>query len=235
MKERPILFSAQMIRAILDGRKTMTRRIVKPQPGERWCEVGDVYLTKDSLWPLINTAAPGGYQVSRLRCPYGQVGDRLWTRETWWQRGEWLDKTGSYPDGPSDDPRDYKWSGWAPNGPEFVKNCVSYETPDADELQHGKWRKLPSIYMPRWASRINLEIASVRAERLQDISEDNARAEGVERDSEPCDHVRQGCDDIGCLGPGYRSGFGILWDQINGKRAPWSSNPLVWVIEFVKV
>jgi hypothetical protein len=86
--------------------------------------------------------------------------------------------------------------------------------------------------MPRWASRITLEVTEVRVQRLQEISEKDAKAEGVPRDTEPCDHIRHACADIGCMGPTYRSSFCELWGQINGERAPWASNPWVWAITF---
>lgn len=165
MKERPIIFSGPMVRAILDGRKTQTRRIVKPQPlavaapfhpeprgGNRW-----VWMARDD--------APGySYATADFRCPCGAPGDRLWVRETW-----------------------------------AVSHAVDHmrpsELPKSSDIVYypgtqsiGGLMRRPSIHMPRWASRITLEIVSVRVE--------------------------------------------MLWDSINAKRAPWSSNPWVWVIEF---
>ncbi|EPG5928010.1 hypothetical protein L4P45_006753, partial [Pseudomonas aeruginosa] len=98
------------------------------------------------------------------------------------------------------------------------------------ELDQARWR--PSIHMPRWASRILLEITSVRVERLQDISEEQALAEGVR--GEPCDHARQACSDIGCWGDTAKGAFGFLWEQLNGAGA-WQANPWVWVVEFKRV
>ncbi len=168
MSEKPILFSGEMIRAVLDGRKTQTRRVVKPQP------VG--------LW-----AAPG-----KSRCPYGQPGGRLWVRETF------------YPE------RSHR-------GP------VSYRAtwPRDDDPPDGGWK--PSIFMPRWASRITLEIVSVRVEQVQDISEDDARAEGVD-------------DGTGQTRPLHPYWFRALWDSINSKRGyGWEKNPWVWVVAFRRV
>ena len=96
-----------------------------------------------------------------------------------------------------------------------------------------KWKR--PLYMRRSESRITLEIVSVRVERVQDISEEDARAEGVPRDTEPCDHVRQSCADIGCMGRTHRASFASIWEAINGKRAPWTVNPFVWVLGFRRV
>ena len=94
------------------------------------------------------------------------------------------------------------------------------------------YRWTPSIHMPRWASRILLEVVSVRVERLHDCSEADALAEGVK--GEPCDHIRLSCDEIGCCGPTAKGMYAALWDQINGAGA-WAANPWVWVIEFKRV
>lgn len=98
------------------------------------------------------------------------------------------------------------------------------------ELDQARWR--PSIHMPRWASRILLEITAVRVERLQDISEEQALAEGVR--GEPCDHARQACADIGCWGDTAKGAFGFLWESLNGEGS-WAANPWVWVVEFKRV
>lgn len=182
MKERPILFSTPMVRAILSDQKTQTRRVKK---GPAVCHVG---------------------------C----TGDRLWVRETWklWEgdsfstHGEPLD-----PDvivGPL-----------SRFGEEYLQSRpIEYF---ADSCGDGPWR--PSILMPRWASRINLEIVAVSLEKLQDISEADAKAEGVK----PVPFCSAGRP----TGNEHIEGFEILWDEINAKRGhSWDSNPLVWVIEF---
>lgn len=166
MKERPILFSAPMVKAILSGTKTQTRRIVKPQQ-----------------FPLGTCVA----------CPYGTVGDRLWVRETWLQ----------------------------------VPAGIAFRADGGDHYGAGgklKWR--PSIFMPRAASRITLEVTGVRVERLQGISEDDAEAEGVA--AEP---HNGSCVDRRCFVKAYAS----LWDSLNAKRSPWSSNPWVWVLSFRRI
>ena len=149
MKERPILFSGPMVRAILDGRKTMTRRIVKQQADNGgYCQSLD---PDKGVWLVHN----GG----SIRCPYGQPGDRLWVRETW-----------------------SAWTGGMTSCGEERAPQIEYKATSQSE---GPWR--PSIFMPRWASRILLEITDVRVERLNDISEEDAIAEGF--DLKLCENV----------------------------------------------
>ena len=195
MIEKPILFSGEMVKAILDGRKTQTRRIVSLLP--HW--VGD--LTHDDLerggfWNAwTGTEHQWQYGDERLRQNY-QVGGRLWVRETWRVFGG----------------RQYEYQQHQPS----VLYRADFDLFD----EKGAWR--PSIFMPRWASRITLEITGVRVERLQEISEDDALAEGV-KPLLPVADVR------------YRPAFQNLWGKINGKRAPWASDPWVWVVEFKRV
>lgn len=207
MEERPILFSSEMVKAILDGRKTQTRRVVKPQPE---LIAGDWFYRKRNM--SYSMPNQGELETELLgiwdACPYGFVGGQLWVRETWkaeahplagarirYLAGGEKDVTGIAKDNPS----------------------IKYTH------KHG-WR--PSIHMPRWASRITLVITGVRVERAQDISEDDAEAEGIhllglpkeERYSHPRKHI---------------VAFQALWDLINQKRGySWASNPWVWVIEF---
>jgi hypothetical protein len=240
MKERPIIFSGPMVRAILEGRKTQTRRVIKPQPpqeydvaieseghpGEWLFWIDDYADTMTVHWP-----------DKPIKCPYGQPGEtRLWVRETWCP---------------------------VAGGPLMVQPAIAYKadcsmTP-VDNLQDGwtvynadlpelwKWR--PSIFMPRWASRITLELTGVRAERVQDISNDDAWCEGA------CNSPEYNC----------RAYFKELWDSINAKRKPrhirrrppkgkpidqyeekhyaqrepspysWDANPWVFVLEFKRV
>lgn len=191
-RERPILFNDQMVRAILEGRKTVTRRAVK-----------------DTGFYAIDAAIHGNEVALRerealsTRCPYGQPGDRLWVREAWAQINV----------------------AQAPG-----ETWVVYRECDNRTDYGGPWK--PSIHMRRRDSRILLEITAVRVERLQDISEEQALAEGVR--GEPCDHARQACSDIGCWGDTAKGAFGFLWEQLNGAGA-WQANPWVWVIEFKRV
>ncbi len=189
MKERPILFSAPMVRAILAGTKTQTRRIVSPQPDR----------AVDGIpW----TAAPGARS-------YGVPSDRLWVRETFA-----LEDCGE--DGERVIWRADRAARW-----DVDVTAPPFYLPSAFEPLGG-WR--PSIFMPRAASRIDLEIEAVRIERLQDITENDARAEGVT----VCTHVDLHAHT-------FARSFACLWDTINGKRAPWASTPWVWVITFKRV
>lgn len=191
---KPMLFSTDMVRAILEDRKTVTRRVVKPQPDGR-----PVPMTKDSCWPGY-FAIQGTEKVVRL--PY-QPGDILWVRETWAEM---------------------------PYG--FVYR-VDGEEPDGWDCDD-HWR--PSIHMPRGAARIFLRVTGVRVERLQEITEDGAKAEGAEK-SYPYTDPETGktvfvLDEKGT----YRSGFSQIWDRTIKQKdrlsCCWESTPWVWVIEF---
>jgi len=207
MKERPILFTGPMVRAILGGSKTQTRRIVKPQP-ELWAPIGAILNVQGGF--VDSVGAP-------IACPYGQPGDLLWVRETWledpeddgtWHYTQYMGCKGSPL---SDIPRKFQ----------KPEHCIYREGWDGHDLV---WR--PSIHMPRWASRILLEIASVRVERLQGISEADARAEGVTIEDR---HMRGYC--AGELLPPSIRAYRDLWESINGAGS-WEANPFVWVVEF---
>jgi len=210
MKERPILFSAPMIRAILEGRKTMTRRVIKGKYA-------------DPVSGLDKT-------FTRMHCIYGQPGDRLWTRETW-QYTDWTEDGYPYIAYAADNKvlmREYP-EDWTNRVEDIWAKLSLPENYDIDrKASDRKWR--PSIFMPRWASRMNLEITSIRVERLNDISEGDARAEGIANggclecgNDEPC-----GCDNPS---PDARDAFINLWGSINGHDS-WLENPWVWVVEF---
>jgi hypothetical protein len=205
VKERPILFSAPMVRAILEGRKTVTRRIFKHRTVERSDGFVDVYSGPDiDSW--IGTFRPGGMFTS----PYGEPGDRLWVRETWCRR--W-DETRS------------DWDG-------FYYRADGVDVLDRDDHSKSPWR--PSIHMSREASRITLRVTSIRVERLQAITEEGAKAEGAAWRIDVGGDLHGPFADI--EGPiGYREHFRDLWDQINGARASWDSNPWVWVVGFERV
>jgi hypothetical protein len=232
-RERPILFSSPMVRAILAGRKTQTRRILGWKPREdglnlafSGLELGFYCSDSPASGYVLRSRGAGSCWNDRTHpahCPHGATGDRLWVRETHacFHVGEGLDRA--------------------------VPECVAYRATCRDDgsfdfvntrgevmgLRVTKWT--PSIFMPRWASRITLEITEIRVQRLQEISDEDAKAEGIERDTEPCDHTRLSCEEIKCLGPTHRSTFCELWDLINGKRAAWASNPWVWAITFRRV
>lgn len=231
MKERPILFNAEMVRAILDGRKVVTRRIMKPQPvgvsGKEWPD-------EDRWgWPFSAGRTMVDMREVASCCPYGVPGDRLWVRETW-RYGDWTEDGMPWIDYCADGHRalcEHVAEDWT----ERVSAAWAELSDPASTRIDGKasdrrWR--PSIFMPRWASRITLEVTAVRVERLQEIAEDDARAEGVDRYAASCDHARFSCDEIDCLGQTYRASFAGLWDSINGDHASWASNPWVWVVEF---
>ena len=235
IKERPILFSAPMVRAILEGRKTVTRRAMKIQPDE------DASVTVESYNVAVTNrhgeqvAGPMVFGAwwrdgeSGCKCPYGQPGDRLWVREAWASI-----RIAQAPD--------QEW--------------VVYRESDNRTDYGGPWK--PGIHMFRRDSRILLEITAVRAERLQDISEEQAKAEGCffTDYGRKCGHTGKGWTDVGscpapdsthqqldgwmwekttsheqCLGSA-RNAFGNLWTFTGGD---WGANPWVWVVEFKRV
>lgn len=199
MKERPILFSGEMVRAILAGQKTMTRRVVRFNDSHRIQLHGKQWHIEDT--DVVN------------RCPFGIPGDRLWVRETFVLTQ--FDKPVYKAD--STDKDGYFWSSIAAD-PKGVK-----------------WR--PSIFMPRWASRITLEITNVRVERLDEITDDDAIKEGVERVGKTRDGFSPLYKNyfVDCPDRSAKYSFSTLWRKINGKKYPWESNPWVWVIEFKKI
>ena len=197
MKERPILFSAPIVRAILEGRKTMTRRAVKfnnmlGEP-EGWCH----------NLKLVNEFV-GDYT---RYCPYGVPGDRLWARETF-----------GYPEQNCE------------NGIVYRATDSSWDEAATKNTKTMIWK--PSIFMPRRASRITLEVTGVRVERLHAITEEDAVREGVERAqyaaAPHCPGWRDYLGDIVLRSP--RRSFETLWSKING-RDSWDANPWVWVVE----
>lgn len=203
MKERPILFSASMVRAILDDRMSMTRRVMKPQPRAEndGTDMGWRYYQPNSkIVYAFRVDEPIDFPLAVLyACPYGCVGDRLWVRETF------DDMHGSviYRANPEDA------DGFPPCG---SKTC--------------HWRS--PIHMPRALSRITLEITGVRVERVQDISEEDARHEGVERGR--WTELATGASSV------YAGSFQQLWDEINAKRGyGWAANPWVWAVSFRRV
>jgi hypothetical protein len=211
IKEKPILFSSPMVRAILAGTKTQTRRIVKPPSGPH--TIDEVVSTPDSLAAFI-----------RSRCPYGEVGDRLWVRET--LRGVIDTKI----------------------DPEETMPIAAYVADGAHIWTKDKFRvpwkwtntSIPSIHMPRWASRLTLEITGIRVERLNDISREDAIAEGIEQWPAHYPGASVNWKLYGWLekhkqcSPDPRLSYETLWESING-HGSWSCNPWVWVVEFKRV
>ncbi|WP_249554197.1 hypothetical protein [Shewanella sp. 8A] len=216
MKQRPIIFNTEMVRAILDGRKTQTRRPMNPQPepdtetskGGYWfpCRAFQSMVhvedLKDPLWRGMASDA----------CPICSVGDQLYVRETWYQKGHYC-----MPMWDGADLDDAFWS--------RTKQAKYFASDRIKKVSHkfGEdfWRKRPSIHMPRWAARIILEVTDIRVERVQDISERDAWAEGFE-----------GYDDDVTGGKNGYSEFCEAWESIYGQQSIEQSNPWVWVIEF---
>jgi len=231
MRERPILFSAPMIRAILDGRKTVTRRIVKPQPPtveavHARSGSGYSWITPDR--ERIHHHRPAGpvWAVRELMgcepqllCPYGQPGDRLWVKERW--RPSVAHSHGAGECDCGDVNVEYRADGEVRF---FRDDSIPFEWTMPKAAARGD---VTPLFMPRWASRITLEVTGVRVERLQDISEDQAKAEGVEPINEP-NELRW---------PHYAPhgvAFAALWEQINGAGS-WDANPWVWAVEFKRI
>ena len=223
VKERPILFSTPMVQALIDGRKTQTRRVIKPQPQtipqvpmplNDFCKEME-RLTKEGNG-MIHTSGAGKGLAFPL-CPYGQPGDLLWVREKHYPR---FVKGGI--------------EGFKRHYPELHPWIYFASEPDYDTRGHG-WK--PSIHMPKSAARIWLQVTGVRVERLQDIHEDDARAEGIEYQNRinggawKCYKDTAGIskDLLFCIDPS--SSFRSLWSSINGPGS-WELNPWVWVVEF---
>lgn len=214
MKERPIIFTGESVRAILAGSKTQTRRILKPQGSRVWpakCAAGIPYWKTD--------VAHSHGQETGLVPKFGLPGDRLWVRESF---GVWA-RTDPTPSGQPCDPQII----YRTNDPGYW--------PDAEDRRAmtEPWLWRSPIYMPRRLSRLILEIVSVRVERLQDISEDDAKAEGI---AEPAPVHGSWCDPArGREGHwSYRKPFAKAWDALHGKGA-WEANPWVFVIGFKRI
>jgi hypothetical protein len=234
MKERPILFNAGMVRAILDGRKTQTRRIMKLQPSEsfspdvaKWYEPtaidknGEMYPGK----PIFGVADKYG-EDEGYKSPLGQPGDRLWVRETWGVVSHAFDDNGSIipwtPDRPATPIHEMPFGNGYYTGHIIYRSDggFTWSANDDGDGERTAWH--PSIHMPRKASRIDLLITGVRVERLQSISNIDALAEG-------------------CLNSSFMPGgrfpnenFAWRWQSIYGDES-WNANPWVWVIEFERV
>lgn len=241
IKERPILFSAPMVRAILEGRKTVTRRAINPQPK---LTDGSGFSWKGYLYGAGSDSVETARNFARPCSPYGQPGDRIWVRESFWHAGDWVatypeDDTGSW----SGTRRvHYRADGEPPNEPNHhypsgLKNG-SFSAAAPAKL----WRARPSIHMPRWASRILLEITAVRVERLQDGEGETAHdsryiAEGINRihhgDGQHYYHAFKNEPGLGNWVDPFDA-WRELWVEVNGADS-WNANPWVWVVEFQRV
>ena len=242
MNEKPILFNSEMVRAILDGRKTQTRRVVKPQPNHLSPVTPHLRPNGEYTWVLAETGMGSGVTTDGFKCPYGRVGDCLWVRETWSITTN-INRLSPWPNRPHklDDPPNK-------NSAVIYRADGKWQWTDEDGgmTDRSYWR--PSIHMPRWASRITLEITDVRVERLQDISDGDAAREGVPpnwcgplngwspEEHRYLDIKHIDLDDDIDEAPYFltaREAFVSLWDSFNAKRGySWGSNPWVWVYEF---
>lgn len=219
MTERGMIFNAEMVRAILAGRKTQTRRPIKWKQ-TRFTEIGE--REDGSKWPWSEDAEHA-FDFWHP-CPFGSVGDRIWVRETFQGPLFDFDLMDSY----CKDSTPFEKSEFCVYKADGVPAPEFY---DADDELHCCWR--PSIHMPRWASRILLEITDVRVERLNAISEEDARAEGI---------IDGGClncgepEPCGCANPDpdATDAFAYLWQSIYGQEN-WNANPWVWVISFKRI
>ncbi len=241
MKERPILFSSPMVKAILAGTKTQTRRVMKPQP-----QLGEYSATGHEGCPWWAwTIYPDDNRRERAffwkdgaepglsgECPYGQPGDQLWVRETFKQVASGQIKNGY------GEVR-YSWAYKANSETRWAdRPTIIHDLTGQPETGPMQFRELPwksPIHMPRRASRITLEITQVRCQRLQDISGQDADAEGAPQLAcygPGCPDGPNGCNQRGCFGA--REWYGELWNKINGTGS-WEANPWVWTITFKRV
>jgi len=232
VKERPIPFNGEMVRAVLEGRKTQTRRVINPR-GKHLIEA----VTNDKNIPFVifgcncDECRSNNDHMFGMNCPYGQPGDRLWVKETWADIADQKQKA-----------RDTaaRWPYGDVTLPEDDGVNLYYKADHEGKKMLFKWRS--GRYMPRLASRINLEITGIRVERVQEISDEDACSEGYK----PSDFYRE--LDKACLTSKNARMFGhkvdtpskgwfrFLWDQINEKRGHgWESNPWVWVVEFKRI
>ena len=222
--ERPILFCGSMVRAIIDGRKTQTRRVIKPP--RKAFEFNSVFRgVGDGMWHIADIDQPMGepaecWNETEITCPYGEPGDRLWVKETW---------------AILDGNRHFQGSVERAEDLFIARRGNIHWKADALTPNIGPWR--PSIFMPRWASRIILEIVNIRAEKIQCISDADAIANGIERIGgaaclNPWTNYLKGKPGemkYNCSSP--RRSFQTLWDSINKTRGyKWEANPWVWVI-----
>ncbi|MEA4737955.1 hypothetical protein VBP95_24565 [Klebsiella pneumoniae] len=234
MKERGMIFNGEMVRAILDGRKTQTRRIIAPQPADD-IERG-IFPNPEVIGWKSSRRHKHGSTTAHF-CHYGKPGDRIWVRETWGVVSHAFSDDGLMidwvPDRPATAIHEMPFGNGYYSGYAIYAADGDFTWGDDDGYEDGRSCWKPSIHMPRAASRILLEITDVRAERLNTISEEDARAEGI---------IDGGClncgepEPCGCANPepDATDAFAYLWQSIYGQES-WNANPWVWVIEFKRV
>ncbi len=219
MTEHPIIFTGESVRAILAGTKTQTRRIIKPSP-VAGSGVGGPWTWVTRTWGRSCRAVAGCADTDAFaremvqHCPYGKPGDQLWVRENGWEPRRPTER--EFRDGAD------TWR--------YTYDADGVSAEDIKDFKAWKWKRRPAIHMPRWASRLTLELTDVRVQRLQEISEEDACAEGVRYTGPFPAAVASGFlprpDNLG------RLEYQQAWAALNGKRAPWASNPWVWALTF---
>lgn len=248
VKERPIIFSGEMVKAILDGKKTMTRRAVKTQPRDECTEIATSACFGHVEYRSTSEDRQTQSILAKIKCPYGKIGDRLWVREAYTVTG-WNCDDGSvyikyladgheqYFDNETDEMECAIDSLVASVCKELDKRKVPMLNDEAYDcsLDENKPRNRSPMSMPRFASRLLLEITDIRVERLNDISEADCEKEGFR--FYPLSRICfKPCSTKHPSGHGsnnYKSIFGEYWDTLNAKKGyQWSSNPWVWVVEF---
>ncbi|MFH2559864.1 hypothetical protein ABK660_06085 [Klebsiella pneumoniae] len=225
--ERGMIFNAEMVRALVSGRKTQTRRIMKPQPepcprGGHWWP-SNVFKTMLHVEDEMQNGKGGWGGLVGDACPFGAVGDRIWVRETWGVVSHAFSEDGLMidwvPDRPATAIHEMPFGNGYYSGYAIYAADGDFTWGDDDGYEDGRSCWKPSIHIPRAASRILLEITDVRVERLRSMSQDDARAEGVIAASGPME-----------AGLAFRE----LWDSIYGEES-WKANPWVWVIKFKRI
>lgn len=243
---KSLLFKPEMVNAILNGRKTQTRRSLKPQPPEEFSRGDVAAITNGSRWAIgrssMSEKGPGAWPPDPepgLLCPYGQPGDSIYIKETFFAWGRWETRFNKkkgrdewhFVDMTRERGKEYLYAADGVN---------ESDTPRTRSDVYPRYWKRPSIFMPRTASRITLEITDVRVERLKEISREDALAEGIDRWDDtasvsPYRNYRKGDPgemDMHCSCP--ERSFMTLWQSINGPES-WDSNPWVWVVEFRRI
>lgn len=230
MKERPILFTPENVRKVDVGDKDQTRRVLKwPLQSKSDGVKRRIFLEKD-VEEVRKYIADRQRDPLRILCPYGQVGDCLWVKEGWGIGGARL----------VDPTINYRAGGQLPlighSSPDtWSLHCNRHEVNDADLLAVKEgWHS--GLFMPKWAARLWLEIIAVRIQQVQEISEEDAMAEGIIKlPASGRFVVVKGAQYFGNAHSTARAAFQALWDSINGKKHPWDSNPWVWCLTFRRV
>lgn len=226
IKEKPILFSGAMVRALLDGSKTQTRRVMKPQPEPDEGKPGKHRWPADTFQMMVDVEDELQFYTGMAGdcCPYGSEGEHIWVRETFYAYGRWETRYSEKK----------KRDEWHFIDMTLERGCTYQYAADnpyvllANNRVPG-WYKRPAIFMPRAVSRMQLEIINVRVERLNDISEADAQAEGFHGPMTGTD--LGGINQVGRL---PSECFQLLWESLNC-AASWAKNPWVWVVKFKRI